>query len=116
MNACAEQTVSNKLFDVGWPDANHRVIRNSTIDAWEAAIRPTSGHRTGESATVGIYAVGDVTIDIQRYAVYPATEGFDGDIEATALYAGESVDRISAVQPAAEVVATVVATLQSAQS
>lgn len=116
VNARAEQTVITKLFDIGWPDANHRVIRNSTIDAWEAAGRPTSGHRPGEGETVGIYAVGDMTIAIPRYAVYPATEGFEGDIEATALYAGESVDHISTVKPAAEVVATLVAELQSAQA
>ena len=116
MNARTEQDVINKLFDIGCPDANHRVIQNSTIDGWEAAGRPISGHRPGESETVGIYAAGDITIDIPRYAVCPTNEGFDGDIDAAALYAGESVDRISAVQPAAEVVATVVAALQSAQS
>ncbi len=28
------------LYDVGWPDAPHRALRNSTADAWEAAGRP----------------------------------------------------------------------------
>ncbi len=28
------------LYDVGWPDAPHRALRNSTAKAWEAAGRP----------------------------------------------------------------------------
>ena len=28
------------LYDVGWPDAPHRALRNSTARAWEAAGRP----------------------------------------------------------------------------
>ena len=28
------------LYEVGWPDAPHRALRNSTADAWEAAGRP----------------------------------------------------------------------------
>ena len=31
------------LYDVGWPDAPHRVLRNSTADAWEAAGCPRTG-------------------------------------------------------------------------
>src|SRR6266545_744550 len=29
-----------RCFDCGWPDVPHRAIRNSTIDAWEAASCP----------------------------------------------------------------------------
>jgi nitronate monooxygenase len=31
------------LYEVGWPDAPHRVIRNSTAEVWEAAGRPHRG-------------------------------------------------------------------------
>ncbi|MDB5443017.1 MAG: 2-nitropropane dioxygenase, partial [Phenylobacterium sp.] len=37
------ETVHTTLFDVGWPDAPHRVLRNATVDAWEAAGRPATG-------------------------------------------------------------------------
>lgn len=40
------------LFDVCWPDAPHRVLRNSTVDAWGAAGRPPSGERSGEGELV----------------------------------------------------------------
>jgi nitronate monooxygenase len=30
------------LFDVGWPNAPHRALRNATTEAWEAAGRPPS--------------------------------------------------------------------------
>ena len=31
------------LYEVGWPDASHRALRNSTSAAWEAAGRPLRG-------------------------------------------------------------------------
>ena len=43
------------LFDVGWPDAPHRVLRNSTYRAWEAAGSPPPGARPGEGDILGTY-------------------------------------------------------------
>src|SRR5436305_1635975 len=43
-----KDTVLTGLFDVGWPEAPHRVLRNATLDAWEAAGRPSTGRRPGE--------------------------------------------------------------------
>jgi NAD(P)H-dependent flavin oxidoreductase YrpB (nitropropane dioxygenase family) len=31
------------LYEVGWPDASHRAIHNSTAGMWEAADRPAPG-------------------------------------------------------------------------
>src|SRR5436305_880964 len=36
------------LYEVGWPDAPHRAIRNSTAEVWEAAGEPAPGSRPGE--------------------------------------------------------------------
>ena len=47
VRARAEDTVHTMLFDIGWPDAAHRVIRNKAIDEWEAAGSPPSGQRPG---------------------------------------------------------------------
>ena len=33
------------LYDVGWPNAPHRALRNATAEAWEVAGRPESGSR-----------------------------------------------------------------------
>lgn len=40
--------------------------------------------------------------------------GFEGDLEAAALYAGESVERIDAVVPAAELVTRLLDELRAA--
>ena len=36
-----------ELFDIGWPNAPHRVLRNKTVEAWEAAVCLPSGKRPG---------------------------------------------------------------------
>ena len=114
VDATSSDTVFTQLFDIGWPNANHRVIRNSTYDQWEAAGEPDSGERPNEGEIVGTYQVGEQKIDIPRYAVYPAALEFSGDIEATALYAGESVDNIDTVQSTAEIMDGLVAELKTA--
>jgi nitronate monooxygenase len=38
-----DDTFYSTLFDRGWPDAPHRTLRNSTVEAWERAGRPASG-------------------------------------------------------------------------
>jgi len=107
--ASAEDTYFTTLFDIGWPDANHRVLRNDAIRDWEAAGSPASGQRPGEGETIGSMPVGGQTIDLPSYAVFPAMEGFSGDLERTALYCGESCTLINDVRPAAEIVAALAA-------
>ena len=52
LEASEDDTVHlENLFDVGWRDAPHRVLRNSTVDAWEVAGCPPSGERPGEART-----------------------------------------------------------------
>ncbi|MEP3278685.1 MAG: nitronate monooxygenase, partial [Stappiaceae bacterium] len=38
----------DNLFDLGWPEAPHRVLKNSTVAMWEAAGCPPAGQRPGE--------------------------------------------------------------------
>jgi NAD(P)H-dependent flavin oxidoreductase YrpB (nitropropane dioxygenase family) len=40
------------LYEVGWPDASHRALRNSTSEAWEAAGSPIPGQRPGEGDVI----------------------------------------------------------------
>jgi hypothetical protein len=75
------------LFEVGWPDAPHRAIRDSTADAWEAAGRPAPGRRPREGEEVARWASGE---PIVRYSVL-ALEGITGDVGALSLWAGQSV-------------------------
>lgn len=93
-------TVHSSLFDVGWPDAPHRTLRNSTVERWEAAGRPRSGERPGEGETVA--TVNDEPI--VRYASSSVGAGVSGDVEALSLWAGQSVALIDRVLPAGEIV------------
>jgi nitronate monooxygenase len=106
LEAQARDTVLTELFDVGWPASRHRVIRNSTYQDWEAAGSPPSGERPGEGD--------EVASGIPRYASNPPLAGTDGDIEAMAMYAGQSVGTIDAIEPAAAIMERFAAALRSA--
>jgi ketosteroid isomerase-like protein len=99
------------LYDVGWPDAPHRAIRNSTAEKWEAAGRPELGSRPGEDDLVAHFASGD---PILRYSPAPPMVGTTGEIEALSLWAGQSVALAKQPQPAAEIVAELVSMLPEA--
>lgn len=96
------------LYEVGWPDAPHRAIHNSTAERWEAAGRPAPGSRPGEGDVVAHFASGD---SILRYSPAPPMAGTTGEIEALSLWAGQSVALAKQRQPAAEIVAELVSRL-----
>lgn len=107
--AKAEDTVYTLLFDIGWPNAAHRVLRNKEINEWEAAGSPNTGKRPGEGTANGTMQIAGTTIEMPRYGVFPPMPGFTGDMERTALYAGESCSLINDIKPAAQIVREVVA-------
>jgi nitronate monooxygenase len=93
------------LFDGGWPNAPHRVLRNSTVDAWNEAGRPNSGIRPNERQRIGYSPGGG---EILRYDDMPPVMGMSGDWEACALYAGESTAGVHEIQSAASIVKEIV--------
>ena len=101
LTARTTDTVHSLLFDVGWPDAPHRTLRNSTYDAWERAGSPRTGDRPGEGE--GVARKPDGT-DVVRYASQTPSAGIEGDIEAMSTWAGQGVGLARQVQPAAEIV------------
>src|SRR6202046_3923278 len=96
------------LYEVGWPDAPHRAIHNSTAERWEAAGRPPPGSRPGEGEVIAHFASGE---PILRYSPAPPMVGTTGEIEALSLWAGQSVALAKQTQPAAEIVAELVSRL-----
>jgi nitronate monooxygenase len=96
------------LFEVGWPDAPHRALRNSTAAMWEAAGRPPLGRRPGVGDVIAHYATGD---EILRYETAAPLVGTTGDVEAASLWAGQSVALAKQRQSAAEIVAELVSRL-----
>ncbi|WP_433784747.1 NAD(P)H-dependent flavin oxidoreductase [Actinomycetospora sp. CA-101289] len=107
--ATAADTYYTTLFDVGWPDATHRVLRNRVVDEWVAAGSPASGQREGEGEVTGKMPVGGQTIELPRYSIFMPMDGFEGDLDASVLYAGESCSLVNDVRPAADIVATLTA-------
>ncbi len=99
-----DETVYTTLFDIGWPDAPHRVLPNQTIAAWERAGRPESGHRPGEGEVIGRSRRGHLEIPLVRYGVHNPSGFVEGDVEGMALYAGQSVGLVNDLPTAAEVV------------
>jgi nitronate monooxygenase len=90
------------LYEVGWPDAPHRALHNSTAEAWETAGRPPPGRRPGEGEEIARNARG---VPIARYSSALPLDSTSGEIEALSLWAGQSVALVRRVQPAAEIVA-----------
>ncbi len=107
LEASAADTVLTGLFDGGWPDAPHRVLRNTTYRRWDEAGRPPAGSRPGEGEVV---ARRD-GVDIERYAADEPRRTTTGDLEAMCLYAGQGVGLVTAVEPAAELVSRMAAGL-----
>lgn len=94
-----EQTVLTTAYGVGWPDAPHRVLA-SAVAAAERLEGDVAGEHGGHP--------------VPRFAVVTPGRGTAGRIDAMALYAGTGVGSVTAVQPAADVVADLVALLDRA--
>ena len=98
------ETVYSSVFDGGWPDAPHRTLRNSTLTQWEAAGSAASGARPNEGEVIAGTADGSPLL---RYSTSFPGPGMTGEVEALALYAGQSVGLISRLQSAQDIVRSV---------
>lgn len=105
----AEDTIySEDLFDVGWENAPHRVLRNAVVRQWEAAGKPRSGQRPGEGTTVGAVTRAGETWEVPRYSASMPTPQFSGDIESLSWWAGQSCALVHDIKPAGQIVHDVV--------
>ena len=91
--ARAEDTCLTETFSAGWPNAPHRVLR-SAINA--------AAQFSGEVAGVTQFRGRD--LPIPRFSTFPPTKETTGQVDAMALYAGESVANIDSVKSAAEII------------
>jgi nitronate monooxygenase len=97
LRAGPEDTVLTEAFSVMWPNAPHRVLRSAV----EAAVAATEEF-------VGEMEMGGTRVPLPRLAVPTPLVSTSGRIEAMALYAGESVGSVRAIQPAGEIVCELV--------
>lgn len=93
------------LYDLVWPNAPHRALKNSTSRMWEAAGRPSLGHRPGEG---DILATRPDGVEIPRYASAVAFSELEGDIEPLPMWSGQGVGLVTKVQSAEEIVREIV--------
>jgi nitronate monooxygenase len=98
-------TFYGTIFDRGWPDAPHRILRNSTIEAWERAGQPDVGSRPGEDDAPASRSDGS---PINRYAASTPTAAMTGDIEPLPHWAGQGVGLVTREESAAEIVHSLV--------
>jgi nitronate monooxygenase len=94
-----------RLFNIGWDNAPHRILKNSTTKDWEAKGKPEAGNRPNENEIVAHKKDGTPII---RYSDAGPMFDTTGDLEALALYAGQSAGLCSTVKPAAEIMSELV--------
>lgn len=91
--AGGDATVRSETFSVTWPDAPHRVLR-SCVEAASAF----------DGDVVGDLHVDGQTISLPRFLPLPPTRTTTGHIDAMALYAGQGVGLVTAIEPAGAIV------------
>lgn len=100
--ASGADTIYSQVFDVGWPNAPLRTLRNRTIRAWQAARESEAPEKPEKDH---LFAQRPDGAQIPRYHFASPTRDTVGDIEAMAHYAGEAVGLVQRSQPAADIVA-----------
>jgi nitronate monooxygenase len=111
----AGDTFYGDLFDVGWPDAPHRVLRkNKTFAEWDSAGRPPPGKRPGEGTEIGTEHRPWGDYPMHRYEARMVTPDFDGDPDYAPFWAGESCAVVNDIKPASMIVRDLVREVKGA--
>ena len=98
----SSDTVYTVCFDGGWPLAPHRVIRNKTLNDWEAAGCPPVGRRPREGDIVARDSTG---YEVERYASDNPTVFYKESLmDDMCLYAGTGCARINDIPGVSELV------------
>lgn len=101
VEAGPNETSFTWCFDGGWPYSGHRVIRNGTLDEWEAAGCPLPGQRPGEGERIAQMSNGKW---LDRYHMASPVDTTLGAIGDMALYAGTGSERIDRLVNAGTIV------------
>lgn len=92
IDAQTEETVLTETFSVGWPHAHHRVLKSCV-----SAVKAFEGDVIGERDLAGVKK------PIFKGSIALPTINTLGNVEAMALYAGESVGAVGSIKSAAEI-------------
>jgi NAD(P)H-dependent flavin oxidoreductase YrpB (nitropropane dioxygenase family) len=103
--ANARDTLHTTLYDIGWPDAPHRVLRTALVERWEQAGRPPTGSRPGEGEIHAHPLRQDVDVPLVNYSVMPPSAAFvRDDIQGLPHFAGQSCSLVREILPAGEII------------
>jgi NAD(P)H-dependent flavin oxidoreductase YrpB (nitropropane dioxygenase family) len=105
LSATETDTVWTEIFDVGWPNAYVRTLTNATFTQWRDAGAPPPGRRPGEADIIAWYADGT---PVERYSSDFPMPDTTGDLDALVHYSGQGVGLIDSVEPAGEIVKTLI--------
>ncbi|MDJ0632754.1 MAG: nitronate monooxygenase [Xenococcaceae cyanobacterium MO_188.B29] len=111
ITAKVEDTVHSTLFNIGWENAPHRTLRNSTVEIWEAAGCPQQGNRPKEGEILGYTSRGDA---ILRYSDTIPLPDIQGHVEALAFYAGQSTGLINNLHTSSQIITQLVNEVEAA--
>jgi nitronate monooxygenase len=103
IRAKAADTVLTVCFQDGWANAPHRVLRNRTLEIWEAAGCPPPGKRPGESDILTTNSLTGATK--RRYSATSARRDDRGALLEVVQYAGLGIDAIDDIPAAGDLVA-----------
>jgi NAD(P)H-dependent flavin oxidoreductase YrpB (nitropropane dioxygenase family) len=110
VEADATSSVVTDIFELGWPGLPERVLRNATVDAWEAEPEPRT--RPSDRPVEIIARRGE--LPIPRYWVDTPVAGDEGALDEMALYAGPAAGLVDDVPSAAEIVRRIAAEAEQA--
>jgi nitronate monooxygenase len=99
MHSTAADAALSVCYSDGWESANHRTLRNGTLNRWEAAGCPAHGHRPGEGDVVATAANGG---KVTRYSLALPQTGMTGTVTDLAMYAGQGVTAIKDIPTVAD--------------
>lgn len=91
----------NDLYDIGWPAAPHRALKNKTSRMWHDAGRPRLGTRPGEGDVLAKTKTG---ADVLRYQSKTPSTYIEGNITELSMWSGQGVSLVKDVQPARDIV------------
>lgn len=100
----ADTQWSRDLYDVGWPDAPHRALCNSTSRAWIDTGCAAPGARPNEQEIIGHKPNGAPVV---RYQSHTPMRETSGDVEAMSLWAGQGVSLVREVRPAGDIIESI---------
>ncbi len=100
ISAKETDTVYNDLFDIGWPNSWMRTLKNSTYQKWAEAGSPKPGNRPGENEIIARLPNGK---EIPRYSYMLPGATMQGELEAMALYAGQSAGLVHEIKSISDI-------------